>query len=608
MWDKLKLKHWPVRWRTQLMTLIQLLLSLAGFAIVLFGLSQVAIQMQQQQQAVAKQQTALSEQTTRFQVQRDELNSQQQAIAQQQDALTLQQAVFRVYQAYPRFLFWRLASTTSLSDNDARNGDSAQEELVAAAEEIRDVDVELADAIDLFMLDLEDFNSKISQAIAAFRSGDDSQGRSLVSSSQNHMISMTSMLEVVLFVTDEVVTEAGDQVSASLASLTQSVASVEDSGRIMADSVEQVSAASENVVNDISERQSQVFVVLAVILVLSVLIGMALSRSIIAPLNRLKETIETVNHQNDLTLRGDDSRRDDMGRIAASINAMLTHFREMIGSVRTGASQIAAETQTQTQGNEQVRDALVDLNTEVDSVATAINEMTATVKGINEITTEAAQAAQDSSQHCEQGRSQAAQSSQAVGKLNQQLTETGDRLTRLESRTEQIYAVVDVIQGVSEQTNLLALNAAIEAARAGEQGRGFAVVADEVRTLAQRTEQSSGEIKQMVEEFAQEVNTTVASVGEAKTAAQSAADYSDAAQASTTELLQSVQSIRQLNEQISQSTQEQTDATTALDSSVTRISDLLAEIAEKANAMTDAMNRLTESTVQLEAQSQQFRT
>jgi methyl-accepting chemotaxis protein len=168
--------------------------------------------------------------------------------------------------------------------------------------------------------------------------------------------------------------------------------------------------------------------------------------------------------------------------------------------------------------------------------------------------------------------------------------------------------VVDVIQGVSEQPNLLALNAAIEAARAGDQGRGFAVVADEVRTLAQRTEQSSGEIKLMVEQFAKAITDTVVSVDSAKTLAESTQTYVQDTQAAIDGLLAMMQGLRSMNDQIAQSSQGQTDATANIDASVTRIADLLARISEKASSMADAMTRLAERTQTLEDQSQHFNT
>ncbi len=607
MWEKIQLKHISVRWRTQLMVLFQVGLTVIGFAILLLGLNFVAELMSQQQRVVAQQQITLAEQTQTFEEQRAELIAQQEAIQQQANALELQKAVFEVYQIYPQFLFWRLASTSSLSDNDTRNGNDAEKNLIAAVEAIQGVDEELADAIDLFLVDLDDFSSNVGKAIEAFRNDDDQRGRSLVSATQNNVISMTSMLEVLLFVTDEVVVDAGTLVNESLASLEASVAAVEASGQAMSQSVQQVSTSNQRTVEEVQSRQRQVILVLVVISVVSVLVGMLLSRSIVNPLYRLKRKIEDIDQQSDLTLQVDDSRHDDIGSIASSVNSMLASFRAMVEEVRTGASVISSETDVQTGNNRQVRDALSNLNVEVDSVATAINEMTATVLGINDITSGAADAANDGTQLCQQSQQQLGQSSERITELNARLADASARLSQLVSQTEKIYAVVDVIQGISEQTNLLALNAAIEAARAGEQGRGFAVVADEVRTLAQRTDQSTAEIKVMVEQFAKEVSTTVEAVENANGSAVSAQQNSDSALDFIVQLLTSMQNIQQMNEQISQSTQEQTEATAAIDSSVTRISELLAGIAEKASQMSDAMLRLNESTQSLEDKSGQFK-
>ncbi len=590
------------------MVLFQVGLSVVGFAILLVGLNYISVLMDQQQIVVDQQQQTLSEQKLRFEEQRSQLTAQQMAIDEQQVALDLQKAVFQVYQVYPQFLFWRLASTSSLADNDVRNGDDAEKTLVAAVEAIQGVDEELADAIDLFLLDLDDFSSNVGKAITAFKEDNVQRGRGLVSATQNNVISMTSMLEVLLYVSDEVVVDAGVAVNEALASLEASVTAVEDSVQAMTNSVQKVSDSNDNTVVEVKSRQQQVVIVLVVISSISVLVGGLLSRSIINPLFQLKAKIEDIDKHADLTLKADDSRHDDIGKIAASVNSMLASFRLMITDVRNGASEISLETDTQTHNNEQVRDDLVNLNMELDSVAAAINQMSATVQGINELTSNAAQVASDGAGLCQTSSSQVGQSTEQVLELNKRLADASERLTQLVAKTDQITAVVDVIQSISEQTNMLALNAAIEAARAGDQGRGFAVVADEVRTLAQRTDQSAVEIKVMVEEFAADVNTTVDAVKYATGSASSARNFSDAAQESIASLLSSTQNIQQLNAQISQSTQEQTEANAAIDTSVARISAFLVGIADNASQMSQAMTRLSEATVNLESKSQQFKT
>ncbi|MBU2862871.1 methyl-accepting chemotaxis protein [Reinekea forsetii] len=607
MLQSLNMKHWSVRWRTQFMVLFQVGLTLLGFAALLSGLSYISDLMDKQKTIVDQQQVTLSEQNQRFQEQRVELTNQQNAIKTQQAALDLQSAVLQVYQVYPKFLFWRLASTSSLSNDDIKNGDAAEKELIEAVKVIQEVDEELGESIDLFLLDLSDFNDSVTRAIEAFRNEENRYGRSIVSASQNQVITMTSVLEVSIYIANEVVEEAQAVVNESLGALETSVAAVEQSGRDIADSVNQVVQSNRDTVAEVQSRESQVMIILLVITVLSILVGVLLSRSIINPLNQLRGKIEAISQHADLTIVMDESRRDDIGIISHSINSMLESFRDMVDSVRTSASSIASETDTQTHNNQEVRDALANLNVEVDSVATAINEMTASVSGINSITSSAASAASEGNALCESSEQQVQHSSEQVMALNDQLTQASRRLSELATKTEQIYSVVDAIQGISEQTNLLALNAAIEAARAGEQGRGFAVVADEVRTLAQRTDQSTAEIKVMVEEFTKEVQTTVEAVNNASSSAEAARSFSDSARSSIDSLHHSMVDIQQMNEQISQSTQEQTDATSAIDASVSKISMLLVDIADKANLTAEAMVRLNQSTLALEDQSQQFK-
>jgi len=604
----LRLQNLSVRWRTQLMVLFQVGLALAGFTILLLGLSFIADLIGQQKQLVDRQQGILNNQIERFALQREGLTAQQLAIEQQTSALALQKAVFVVYQAYPQFLFWRLASTSSQQASDIRSGDAAEAQLMASVQAIQGVDEELADAIDLFLMDMDEFSTKVTKAIAAFSAGDERRARNIVSSTQNNVISMTSMLEVVLYVADEVVVNAGVMVNDRVQALVDSVDATELTGQEMTVSVQQLTENNALTQASVRAKQLQVYSLIVAITLISIAVGLLLSHSVSAPLARLQKKIEQIDKQADLTLTTDDARRDDIGTIATSINSLLASFQRTVSEVRSGARYIARETDTQAHDNVQVRRDLDRLNQEVGSVATAVTEMARTALGINDVTSSAAGSAGEGEVLCQQSSTQMAQSGAQINSLNITLTDASARLTQLAAQTDQIYVVVDVIQGVSEQTNLLALNAAIEAARAGDQGRGFAVVADEVRTLAQRTEQSSGEIKLMVEQFAKAITDTVVSVDSAKTLAESTQIYVQDTQAAIDGLLAMMQGLRSMNDQISQSSQGQTDATANIDASVTRIADLLARISEKASSMADAMTRLAERTQTLEDQSQHFNT
>jgi methyl-accepting chemotaxis protein len=590
------------------MVLFQVGLALAGFTILLLGLSFIADRIGQQKQLVDRQQGILNNQIERFALQREGLTAQQLAIEQQTSALALQKAVFVVYQAYPQFLFWRLASTSSQQASDIRSGDAAEAQLMASVQAIQGVDEELADAIDLFLMDMDEFSTKVTKAIAAFSAGDERRARNIVSSTQNNVISMTSMLEVVLYVADEVVVNAGVMVNDRVQALVDSVDATELTGQEMTVSVQQLTENNALTQASVRAKQLQVYSLIVAITLISIAVGLLLSHSVSAPLARLQKKIEQIDKQADLTLSTDDARRDDIGTIATSINSLLASFQRTVSEVRSGARYIARETDTQAHDNVQVRRDLDRLNQEVGSVATAVTEMARTALGINDVTSSAAGSAGEGEVLCQQSSTQMAQSGAQINSLNITLTDASARLTQLAAQTDQIYVVVDVIQGVSEQTNLLALNAAIEAARAGDQGRGFAVVADEVRTLAQRTEQSSGEIKLMVEQFSKAITDTVVSVDSAKTLAESTQTYVQDTQAAIDGLLAMMQGLRSMNDQISQSSQEQTDATANIDASVTRIAELLARISDKASSMADAMTRLAERTQTLEDQSQHFKT
>lgn len=607
MASRWSLANYSVRWRFLLMALCQVGLSLAGFALLMVGLSSLGDRILDQSTLVSDQQKALSEQTQRFQVQQQELAGQLQALDQQQQALQLQQAVFQVYQVYPQFLFWRLASTSSLSQNDVRNGDDAEKQLRAAVTTIADYDEELAEAIDLFLLDMDDFNTAITRAREAFESGDTSRGRSQVSASQNNVISMTSMLEVVLYVTDEVMVASSEQVTQRLEALKASVAAVEAAGGVMAKSVSRIADANAQTVKQLSSQKSQIIVIIVIITLASLGVAALLSQTILKPLLALRHGIAAIEDHSDLTERVDGSRGDELGRIGGRLNSLLNAFQTMVKGVRSGAQDIADETEAQSARNVQVRDAMNNVNDEINTVAAAINEMSATVQGIHDLTRQTADDAEHANELCATSEQQVNHSAEEVQAMSAQLTAANDRLSALAKQTDDIYAIVDVIQGVSEQTNLLALNAAIEAARAGEQGRGFAVVADEVRTLAQRADQSSTEIKHHVEKFASDVQETAKTLATVEQASEQTRGLALKASQSMSEVQQAMSTMLQRTVQVSQSLQEQTEATAAIDGSVTTIASLLHDVTDQAQASSAAMERLNEATHRLATQARQFK-
>lgn len=600
----------PNRWslfvRTQVLVALMVALLGVGFAWVLFDLQQLVERNRQQLDRVDQQQATLAHQSQVVQAQKDQLTQQRLTLDDQLTALTLQQQASVVLQIYPKFLFWRFASTASQSNTDIAEGDRSETELRAAVAVLSDLDADLGEAMDVFLLDLDSFNERINDAIEAFRAGDDAGGRRIVQTTQSPFISMNTMAEVVAEMANESVVAANDRVATSLSELETTVLDVEQAAASVADVGSNLSADIETVVEQANATGVQGWMTLAVIGVLFVGVGWVLSRSVSGPVLQLQRSIKRIDETADLSERVHLRRHDEVGRIAESVNAMLQSFGDIIRDVRSGAATMADRVGDNSRANEEVGRILGKLNEEVEQVAAAINELSATVRGINQSTSEAAERASQAEQECRHGAERSRASGEQEARLQEEISAAAGNLNRLADRAGDIQAVIDVIQEVSEQTNLLALNAAIEAARAGEYGRGFAVVAEEVRNLAQKTENSSAEIKTMIDQFAAEVGTTVEAMDQAVQSARSAGELSEEASQVMDGVFAIVVEIRATNEHISQATQEQSEATDSIDGSVTSIAGLIAQVADQAQHTVAGVHDIAEQCSRLKRQTERF--
>ncbi|WP_108126397.1 methyl-accepting chemotaxis protein [Saccharospirillum mangrovi] len=600
----------PNRWslfvRTQVLVALMVALLAVGFAWVLIDLQQLVERNRQQLDRIGQQQQTLAHQNDVVQAQKAQLAQQHSTLDDQLNALAIQQQASVVLQLYPEFLFWRFASTASQSNTDIGEGDRSETELREAVAVLSDLDADLGEAMDVFLLDLDSFNKRIGDAIAAFRSGDDAGGRRLVQTTQTPFISMNTMVEVVADMANESVVAANDRVADALSELEATVLDVEQAAASVAEVGTNLSVDIEAVVDQANATGVQGWMTLAVIGVLFIGVGWVLARSVSGPVLQLQRSIKRIDETANLSERVHLKRRDEVGLIAQSVNAMLQSFGDIIRDVRSGAATMSDRVGDNSRANEEVGRILDRLNDEVEQVAAAINELSATVRGINQSTSEAAERASQAEQECRHGAERSRASGEQEARLQEEIGTAAGNLNRLAERASDIQAVIDVIQEVSEQTNLLALNAAIEAARAGEYGRGFAVVAEEVRTLAQKTENSSAEIKTMIEQFAAEVGTTVQAMDQAVQSAQAAGELSEEASVVMDGVFAIVAEIRATNEHISQATQEQSEATDSIDGSVTSIASLIAQVAEQAQHTVAGVHDIAEQSNRLRQQTERF--
>ncbi|AQZ94955.1 methyl-accepting chemotaxis protein [Halopseudomonas phragmitis] len=320
------------------------------------------------------------------------------------------------------------------------------------------------------------------------------------------------------------------------------------------------------------------------------LVGYSLAR----PARQLSSMLEGIAQgEGDLTRRLEIDRADELGAIARGFNAFLDKLqammREVVGSVQqvTDASETTADIAMRT--NDGVQRQL----SEIDLVATAVTEMTATAQDVARNATQAAEAASNADGSANHGREVVRATSQTIQHLAEDIQRAVLSVQDLARDSENITGILHTIRGIAEQTNLLALNAAIEAARAGEQGRGFAVVADEVRNLAQKTQASTEEIQQMIEQLQQGTRETVKVMEQSRAQTEQSVLQAEEADAALTSITQAVSVINEMNTQIASAAEEQSAVAEDINRNVATIDQVAKSVAEGAQEASEASAGLT---------------
>ncbi|MEZ9197989.1 methyl-accepting chemotaxis protein [Shewanella sp. 10N.286.54.B9] len=336
----------------------------------------------------------------------------------------------------------------------------------------------------------------------------------------------------------------------------------------------------------IEEKENSAFILglsIAVLIALA-LVGatFVIIRSIIDPVKQITAVITHIEENKDLSMRCDDSSDDELGQIAKHFNSMVESFQELIEQVTTSVDTMNQSCQDLASNVNSASQGVSSQLNETDMVATAVTEMGATIEEIAKNTELAANKASSTHQNAQLGQRGVEQTIEKIESLASQINESSIVVNELEKDSETIGSVLSVIKSIAEQTNLLALNAAIEAARAGEQGRGFAVVADEVRSLALRTQESTEEISNIV----QTLQSRTRSIVQVMNASRIQGDESAVQAASAGDLLQQINSdvtnIMDMSTQIAAAIEEQSMVATEVNKNVVVIRDIAQATADTA--------------------------
>jgi len=317
---------------------------------------------------------------------------------------------------------------------------------------------------------------------------------------------------------------------------------------------------------------------LSIISAVSVLFGIAVSW-FVANFIVIAIRKAIVTASGDLTQTIEVDSEDEVGELLTAMNGMRKKLLDMLSRISGTTAQLSAASEEMSAITAQSSDIIQKQRAETERVATAMNEMTATVQEVAGNIGHTATAANEASEHTENGSQVVGQTVGQINKLAEQIEQASQTIHELEQHSDNISSVMDVIRGIAEQTNLLALNAAIEAARAGEQGRGFAVVADEVRTLAGRTQESTTEINQMIESLQAGSRQAVRVMEESRTQAHAAVEYASQSGSALSTIAEAVTRINDMSIQIASAAEEQGVVSEEINKNIVYINDMATQTA-----------------------------
>ncbi|GIU30408.1 methyl-accepting chemotaxis protein [Shewanella schlegeliana] len=348
--------------------------------------------------------------------------------------------------------------------------------------------------------------------------------------------------------------------------------------------------------------------VIAVLAFIILVIASFIVNQMFKPLQQLTSAIETLSKgDGDLTQRFAASKQDEIGLLEAHMNRFLESLQMMVKAISSDTEQLIRQIHESSDIASKASAGVNGQHQDVDQIATAIHEMSATASEVANHAEMTANAAQVSTQACMEGNEVIIKSSDSIEQLSEQLGDASKVVSALEENATEINQILSTIQAIAEQTNLLALNAAIEAARAGEQGRGFAVVADEVRVLSHRTQDSTEEIRSMIATLQQNSQHAVSSMASSTDIAKSSVSFANQAKDSLARITDSITEISDMATQIASAAEEQRAVTEDISRNTQAISDTSNELSNQTQEVNDNAQMMLQTSSELSARVSRFK-
>ncbi|WP_245601024.1 methyl-accepting chemotaxis protein [Marinobacterium jannaschii] len=371
---------------------------------------------------------------------------------------------------------------------------------------------------------------------------------------------------------------------------------------------DRVAATRAELNSKITETMWFIFLIGVVLIVLFAFLSMMSAKKLMQPLTEVADALQDLGQgEGDLTRRLNVVANDEVGQVAKGFNDFADKIHTLVRELKTGIDDLSVSTQRMQGVVDSTHAEVSKQKQETEQVAAAIHEMATAVQQVAGSASQAASSASNADEAAVAGQHLFTETITSIHNLSDGVNRAGDVITELDRNAEQIGTVVNVIKEIADQTNLLALNAAIEAARAGEYGRGFSVVADEVRTLANRTQQSTEEIQSMIEKLQQGARSAVGVMEDSRSNTENTVTQAREASSSLQSITGAVGTINEMNTQIACAAEEQTSVAEEVSRSIHHIADIAESAAGNANDLSHTATEMSDLERRLTRLVEQFR-